>query len=227
MHRLLLTLPILLFLSCSKPQNNSNIVKINADDTQAEIIRKSTLVVPTARQYEWQKNEFIAFIHFGMNTFTGREWGTGKENPKRFNPSNLDVNQWVETVQSAGMKMIMITVKHHDGFCLWQTATTPHSVKNSGWKNGKGDVLKELSTAAHQKGIKIGLYLSPADLNQIEATYGTYGNQSKPTATKIPSNPDLQQQAKKVFEYPLDDYNKLFMNQLYEILTQYGDIAEV
>ncbi len=227
MKKLLLILPIVFLLSCAKQQNSNNIIKIEDTDTESQIIKKSTLVVPTIRQYEWQKNEFIAFIHFGPNTFTGREWGTGKEDPKIFNPSELDANQWIETIKSAGMKMVMITAKHHDGFCLWPTSTTPHSVKNSLWKDGKGDVIKELITAAHKNGIKVGFYLSPADLNQIEASYGTYGNGSKAVLTKIPSNPDLQKKAKTVFEYELDDYNKLFMNQLYEIVTQYGDISEI
>ncbi len=222
-----IVIPLVFLLSCSNQNKTVNLIKIEDTDTQAQIIEKSTLVVPTARQYEWQKNEFIAFIHFGPNTFTQREWGTGKEKPEIFNPTELDVNQWIETIKAAGMKMLMITAKHHDGFCLWPTSTTPHSVKNSLWKNGKGDVIEELTIAARKNGIKVGLYLSPADLNQIEASYGTYGNGSKSVLTKIPSNPDLQKKAKTVFEYKLDDYNRLFMNQLYELLTQYGEISEV
>ncbi len=228
MYKLLLILPIAFLLSCTGDYRNANhIIKIEKNDSKEEIIRKSTLVVPTALQYQWQKDEFIAFVHFGPNTFTGLEWGTGKEDPNVFNPSELNVNQWVDVVKAAGMKMIMITAKHHDGFCLWQTKTTPHSVKKSKWKSGGGDVLKELTEAAQKKGIKIGVYLSPADLNQIEASYGTYGNGSKSTLTKIPSDPGLQKQAKTIFEYALDDYNKLFMNQLYEVLTQYGEISEI
>ncbi len=227
MNKLLLIIPLIFFLSCAKQPDKGNIIKIDASDTKNEIIKKSTLVLPSMRQYEWQKNEFIAFIHFGPNTFTRREWGTGKEDPKIFNPSELDVKQWINAIKSAGMKMVMITAKHHDGFCLWPTQTTPHSVKNSLWQNGNGDVIKELTVTALQNGIKVGLYLSPADLNQIEAPYGTYGNGSKMVLTKIPSNPDLQRKAKTVFEYELDDYNKLFMNQLYELLTRYGEISEV
>ncbi len=227
MNKLLLIIPLIFFLSCAKEHDKGNIIKINALDTQNEIIKKSTLVLPSMRQYQWQKNEFIAFIHFGPNTFTRREWGTGKEDPKIFNPKELDEKQWIATIKSAGMKLVMITAKHHDGFCLWPTQTTPHSVKNSLWKNGNGDIIKELTATAFQNGIKVGLYLSPADLNQIEAPYGKYGNGSKTVLTKIPSNPDLQKKAKTVFEYKLDDYNKLFMNQLYELLTRYGEISEV
>ncbi len=226
MNRLFL-ISIIFLLSCVNEQEKTSVIKINSSDTKFDIIKKAAQVVPTPRQYEWQKNEFIAFVHFGVNTFTGREWGTGKENPQIFNPSQLDVKQWIKTIHAAGMKMVMITAKHHDGFCLWQTATTPHSVKNSLWKNGKGDVIKELTAAAKAYGIKVGLYLSPADLNQIEASYGTYGNGSKKKDCKIPSSVELQQKTKKVFQYRLDDYNCFFMNQLYELLTQYGDIAEV
>ncbi len=228
MNKLLLISLVTIFLfSCVKQENNKFIIKINPNDTKEDIIKKSTLVVPEPRQYEWQKNEFIAFVHFGPNTFTRCEWGTGKEDPKIFNPTELDTKQWIEIIKAAGMKLVMMTAKHHDGFCLWQTNTTPHSVKNSPWKNGKGDVFGELTTAAHKNGIKVGVYLSPADLNQIEAPYGKYGNGSKAVLTKIPSNPELQKKAKQVFEYKLDDYNKIFMNQLYELLTQYGEISEV
>ena len=114
--------------------------------------------------------EYYAFVHFNMNTFTNREWGTGGESPEQFNPSELDTHQWARVAKEAGMSGIIITAKHHDGFCLWPTKTTEHSVKNSPWKEGKGDLIKELSEACAAYGLKLGIYLSPWDRH--DADYG-------------------------------------------------------
>jgi len=153
------------------------------------------LPVPSQGQLAWQQLETTAFLHFTVNTFTDKEWGEGTEDPKIFNPSNFDARKIVKTLKDAGFKMAIITAKHHDGFCLWPSKYTNHSVKSSLWKNGKGDVVREISDACREYGIKFGVYLSPWDRNQ--PLYGT------------------------------NEYNTYYKNQLRELLTNYGEVAEV
>ena len=152
--------------------------------------------LPSKAQLQWQRDELALFLHFGVNTFTDREWGDGKESPAIFNPEKLDARQWAKTARAAGFRAMVLTAKHHDGFCLWPTRTTSHSVASSPWRAGKGDVVREFVRACRSENLRAGLYLSPWDRNNP-----TYGDSPR--------------------------YNDLYCEQLTELLTNYGDIAEV
>ena len=193
---LLALIAVMCFSRIVYSQQPSNYAIIRPGESPEKIIPKAASVTPSPRQLSWQQLEFIAFIHFGMNTFMDREWGQGNEDPAAFNPTDLDARQWVKVIKDAEMKMLIVTAKHHDGFCLWPSKYTDHSVKNSPWKNGAGDVVGEVAQACREAGIKFGVYLSPWDRH--EKSYG-----DSPT------------------------YNEYFRNQLRELLTNYGDIAEV
>ena len=127
-----------------------------------EKVEMAAKLIPTQKQLDWQKMELTAFIHYGMNTFTDRGWGSGTETPSQFTPKTVNVNQWVTTLKNAGFKLIILTVKHHDGFCLWHTKTTKHSVEYSPYKK---DIAKEFADACRAQGMKVGFYLSPWDMN--------------------------------------------------------------
>ncbi len=182
--------------TASKMNATHNTAIIPDGATESQIVALAANVTPSPRQLTWQEMEFTAFFHFTVNTFTDREWGDGKENPSVFNPTSLDAKQWVKTVKDAGIKLVILTCKHHDGFCLWPSKFTEHSVKNSPYKMGNGDVVKDVSEACKELGVKFGVYLSPWDRH--EKSYG---------------------------DSPV--YNQYFKNQLTELLTNYGNIAEV
>ena len=193
-------------------------MEVLPSDTEESIIAKAAHVVPTPNQYEAQLNEFIAFIHFGPNTFTRMEWGNGKEDPAIFNLQNLDTDQWCEAMKAAGMKMVIFTAKHHDGFCLWQSRYTTHGVMSSPFRDGSGDVMKDLAESCQKYGLKLGVYLSPADLYQIEHPKGLYGNLSKYTTRVIPRPVEGRPfENKTSFNFEVDDYNEYMLNQLFEL----------
>ena len=203
-------------------------VRAEATEGDDVVMEKAARVVPTAKQLAALDNEFIAFVHFGPNTFTCREWGDGMEDPKVFDLKNLDTDQWCEAMKDAGMKMVILTAKHHDGFVLWQSRYTDHGIMSTDYKGGKGDVMKELSESCRKYGIKLGVYLSPADLYQIESPTGLYGNESEYTERIIPRPVESRPFAdKRTFRFKVDDYNEYFLNQLFELLTEYGPIHEV
>jgi alpha-L-fucosidase len=151
---------------------------------------------PSQSQLDWQRDELAMFLHFGVNTFSDREWGDGREDPRSFAPEALDARQWARAARAGGFRAVILTAKHHDGFCLWPTRTTTHSVAASPFRGGRGDLVREFVDASRAEGLKVGLYLSPWDRNNP-----AYGDSSR--------------------------YNSLYIEQLNELLTHYGPIAEV
>ncbi len=166
-------------------------------EPESSVCGRAVSVLPNARQLAWQQRDIQALLHFGMNTMTDREWGNGTEDPKLFNPARLDAAQWAQAAQSFGAQSLTMVCKHHDGFCLWPSQFTEHSVKNSPWKGGQGDLVAEVAEACRKAGLKFGVYVSPADLN-----HQAYGRNSAV-------------------------YNDYFCNQLQELLSRYGEICEV
>lgn len=220
-----------LLLGCSKEpitMEVANSIAIESSDSKDIIIEKAAHVVPTANQLAALRREYIAFIHFGPNTFTRMEWGNGEEDPSIFALKSLDTDQWAKTIKETGMKMVILTVKHHDGFVLWQSRYTKHGIMSTGFKDGEGDILKELAESLKRYDLKLGIYLSPADLYQIESPNGVYGNLSDYTTRTIPRKVEGRPFSdKRSFEFKVDDYNEYFLDQLFELLTEYGEVHEV
>jgi alpha-L-fucosidase len=158
--------------------------------------------LPSAAQLQWHRDELALFLHFGVNTFTNREWGDGKESPSIFNPAALDARQWTRTAKRAGFKAIVLTAKHHDGFCLWPTKTTTHSVASSPFRGGKGDVVRELVDACRAEGLRVGLYLSPWDRN-----HPAYGDSPRYNDVYIAQLTELLTQYGKIAEVWFDGAN--------------------
>lgn len=252
---------------CGAPVRPASQMKVEACDSPDRIIEKAANIVPTTGQLAWQQREVTAFTHFGMNTFTGREWGSGTEDEKLFAPKSIDADQWMRAYKAAGVEQVMLTVKHHDGFVLYPSRYTDHSVALS---PGSPDVVALYVKAARKAGLKVGLYLSPSDgaelphawhadwVEEIRAKaatgetlslpermaledgdrapagQGRFGNGSAVTERTIPTLVPGDDRAARVksgklptFKVKADDYDAYYLNQLYEIFTQYGPVEEL
>jgi alpha-L-fucosidase len=247
------------------PPSDRPIVPVDPTDGFGQILAEAAHVVPRPAQVRWQQQEITAFTHFGMNTFTDREWGSGMEDETRFAPPSVDVDQWMQAYKAMGAKQVMLTAKHHDGFVLYPTRYTPHSIVNSAWN---GDILGDYVRAARAAGLRVGVYLSPADGAELphdwfQSVYvpyiqakppnqrttnevatledlpgaprglGRYGSGSAVVPRTIPTLVDdddraeaIEQNRLPTFHVEADDYNAYYLNQVYEIFTQYGPIDE-
>lgn len=259
---------------CTGTIKPASIMTVQPCDDFGRILNKAANVVPRPGQLAWQQRPVTAFTHFGMNTFTDREWGSGAEPESRFDPPVVDTDQWMRSLKAAGVTQVMLTAKHHDGFVLYPTRYTDHSVVASPWwaggANPRGDVLRDYVESARREGLKVGVYLSPADGAELpkaffasevqriagkveagqplsieeQATWddrdsepqgqGRYGSGSAITERTIPTlvPGDDRATALKHGQLPKftvheDDYNTYYLNQLYELFTQYGPIDEL
>lgn len=254
------------------PITPAPVLPVEPGDTPDRIMAKAARIVPRPAHVAWQRREVIAFTHFGMNTFTGREWGSGMEPASRFDPPRVDVEQWMRVYRDLGAELVILTAKHHDGFVLYPTRYTRHSVAAAPWwkrSGGRGDVLGAYVRAARAAGLRVGVYLSPSDGAELphawhaetyipyvrskpeserssaeRATledapappsgHGRYGNGSPVVPRTIPTlvEGDDREEAVRTgalpsFEVALDDYDAYYLNQIYELLTEYGPIDEL
>ncbi|HUG09404.1 MAG TPA: alpha-L-fucosidase [Opitutaceae bacterium] len=222
-----------------EPIEYATIQVVSEGDSPEVVAEKAAKVLPRTNQTAWMRLERTFFLHYGPNSFRGVEWGDGREDPALFNPTALDANQWLSAIEDAGGKMLILVSKHHDGLCFWPSRYTKHSVASSPWRGGQGDMVREVADAARAHGIKLGVYLSPADLYQLRTNpknpAGYYGNGSAKVRSTIPTDPArFQSDPSKgrpppegfdSYTYEVDDYNRYFLNQLYELLTEYGPIS--
>ncbi|MEU5469547.1 alpha-L-fucosidase [Streptomyces lydicus] len=252
---------------CTGPVRPASQMTVEPCDTPERVIDKAAHIVPTKGQLAWQQREVTAFTHYGMNTFTNREWGSGAEDEKLFAPSRIDVDQWMRAYKAAGAEQVMLTVKHHDGFVLYPSRYTPHSVAAA---PGRPDVVGAYVRAARRAGLKVGLYLSPSDGAELPHAWharwveeirrkeqegrplslpervaledgdhaprglGRFGNGSEVTERVIPTLVPGDDRAAAVrsgklpsFRVRADDYDAYYLNQVYELFTQYGPLDEL
>jgi alpha-L-fucosidase len=204
----------------------AEVVAVAPTDSPGTIIANAANVVPSARQLAWERAERMAFIHFGVNTFDGREWGTGTEDPNIFQPTGLNTDQWASSLKDAGFKGAVLTAKHHDGFLLFPSKYSSFGVASDhAWQNGAGDVVKNYTTSMHNAGLKAGIYLSPADLHENQPG-GRFANGSPSRTVTIPSDPSEIVNG-ITFTLNADDYNAYYENTLYELMSRYGGIDEL
>ncbi|NEA99179.1 alpha-L-fucosidase [Streptomyces sp. SID13726] len=213
-------------LAVAAPDDRFYRIPVSQADTEADLVRKASQVRPTARQIAWQSLEQTAFLHFGVNTFTGLEWGTGDEDPNVFQPTGLDTDQWAAALKDGGFRLAILTVKHHDGFVLYPSRYTDHTVASSSWRDGHGDVLRSFADSMRRHGLKVGVYLSPADENQY--LHGVYANGSARSERTVPTLvEDDDRSPDRFFTLSATDYGAHMLNTLYEVLTEYGPVDEV
>jgi alpha-L-fucosidase len=219
------TLPVITQGQASAAVTPGEVVTVAPNDSAATIVTNAGSVTPSARQLAWQRLERTAFVHFGVNTYDNRQVGTGTEDPNIFQPTLLNTDQWVSSLKNAGFTEAILTAKHHDGFLLFPSSYTAFDVASSSWANHTGDVVRGFTTSAHKAGMKVGIYLSPADLHEAKAG-GRFANGSASTTRTIPSDSSEISNG-RTFTVSADDYNAYFENTLYELLTRYGTVNEV
>lgn len=214
----------LVFWAVPAAAEPNQVVPIAPTDSHAEILAKAATVTPSARQLAWQREELTGFVHFGPNTYTDSEWGTGTEDPDVLQPTSLDTDQWVRTFRDAGFRKVILVAKHHDGMLMFPSAYSGHGVEQSSWLGGDGDIVRSFTDSARRFGVKVGIYLSPSDLHEYTRPGGTFGNGSPKVTTRIPTGGSG---GGPTFTVRADDYNRYYMNTLHEILTGYGKLDEL
>jgi alpha-L-fucosidase len=210
----------------------ANVIPVSADDSPDVLEAKAAHVIPTERQLEWQQQQQTAFVHFNMPTYLNVEGGDGRAAPEVFDPTALDTDQWARSLKAGGYKLVVLTVKHADGYLLYPSGYSDYSVENSPYKNGQGDILREFIASMRAEGLRVGIYFSPLNRhegNVVEsewnAGYPRYGY-SAAKGERSCAVPETPVAGKPAFTFETDEYNCLYMRQLYEIFGEYGPIDE-